>query len=194
MKFSDGEKLIILMLCEIDEILGIRGEIDPKFVESAISSDNTWGIRWKYSGIPFAPAENPAVVKEVVDFLDMWSFIEEAYEALDGEERKKVEAEAEPFGVNPQFPGFDGNHESDYLNVARFLTVDLNRFQRFSDRADLNSHSPSVPVYRRMFAVFNPMRSTFSGRPVLSVDQLIRILRERAHPERPASPRRPTPV
>ena len=71
MKISDGEKLIILMLSELYEKLGVDGEIEPDFIKSAIFSDQLWGIKWKYSGIPFEESEDRQIVKEVVDILDM---------------------------------------------------------------------------------------------------------------------------
>jgi len=74
MKFTDGEKLIILMMSEVYEKLGINGEIDPEFIKSAIFNDKLWGLRWKYSGIPFEEAEDPQIVKEVVDILDNVEF------------------------------------------------------------------------------------------------------------------------
>lgn len=59
MKLTDGEKLIILMLTEMYEKLQIEGETEPDFLRSAIFNDHLWGIRWKYSGIPFEQAEDP---------------------------------------------------------------------------------------------------------------------------------------
>jgi hypothetical protein len=43
MKLTDSEKLTLIMLCEIYEKLGIKGELDSKFVKEAIFSGNTWG-------------------------------------------------------------------------------------------------------------------------------------------------------
>jgi uncharacterized protein len=36
MQLSNGEKLILFMLTEIYQQLGVRGEVDPKFVKQAI--------------------------------------------------------------------------------------------------------------------------------------------------------------
>jgi hypothetical protein len=51
MKFSDGEKLIIVMLAEIYKAMGIKGNIDPDLVQSAISAGNLWGLRMQYPGL-----------------------------------------------------------------------------------------------------------------------------------------------
>lgn len=182
MKLTDGEKLIILMLTEMYEKLQIKGETEPDFLRSVIFNDHLWGIRWKYSGIPFEPAEDPPVVREVVDILDMWSFIEYAYEKLNDEERKQLALAAAPFGENPRFYGFDGNNESEHMSVAMFLVNQLERFQEFKGRS-FNCHHPSLDAHRRMLAVFEPLRSSLAGSS-LSVGQLERLLKERVHPSR----------
>ena len=106
MKITDGEKLILLMLSEIYEKMGIDGEIEPEFIKSAVFSDNLWSVPWKYSGIPFEDQETPEIVKKVVNILDMWSFIESSYISLSEAEKKKLEQDADPFGKDPKFNGF----------------------------------------------------------------------------------------
>lgn len=186
MKITDGEKLILLMLSELYEQREVEGEIDPDFIKSAIFSENLWGIPWKYSGIPFESQESPALVKEVVDILDMWSFIENAYEELSVEEKKKLEKDAEPFGKNPMFSGFDGNNETEHMSIARFLINDLDRFQEFKDRS-LNAHMPTLETHHRMLSVFEGIRRTLTSGS-LSIEQLTTVLRERIHPEHRNSP------
>lgn len=182
MKLTDGEKLIILMLTELYEKLQIKGQTEPDFLRSAIFNDHLWGIRWKYSGIPFEPAEDPPIVREVVDILDMWSFIEYAYAKLSEQERQQLALAAEPFGKNPQFCGFDGNNESEHMSVAMFLVNQLERFQEFKGRS-FNCHHPSLDAHRRMLAVFEPLRASLADSS-LSVDQLTKLLQERVHPSR----------
>jgi uncharacterized protein len=181
MKISDGEKLIILMLSELYDKLGVEGEIDPDFIRSAIFSDNLWGIRWKYTGIPFEEQKDPEIVKEVIDILDMWSFIEYSYEQLSKEDKLIVEEQAKPFGKDPKFPGFDGNNESEYMGTAHFIIDDLDRFESFKGR-NLNSHCPSIDGYRRMLTVFEPIRSTLAYQP-FSAENIAKILKERTHPD-----------
>ncbi len=41
-KLSDGEKVILLMLCEIQEHLEVKGETDTGLVKEAICSGNLW--------------------------------------------------------------------------------------------------------------------------------------------------------
>ena len=181
MRVSDGEKLIILMLSELYDKLEIRGEIKRIFIRSAIFSDNTWSIPWKYSGIPFENQETPEIVKEVLDILEMWSFIERSYEVLSDDEKNVVRNGADPFGDDPTFPGFDGNNEPNQMGIATFLVNDLDRFQEFKGRY-FNSHCPSIDSYRRMLPVFESTRR-MNNYNLLSVQQIIDILRERIHPE-----------
>lgn len=181
MKITDGEKLILLMLSELYEKMGVDGEIDPEFIKSAIFRDQLWGIPWKYSGIPFEDQETPEIVKEVVDILDMWSFIEYGYQELTAEEKAQLEVDADPFGKEPKFQGFDGNNETEYMSVASFIVNDLDRFEKFKGRS-MNSHMPSIESYKRMLSVFEPMRrNLISGR--LSLSSLTAILKARIHPE-----------
>jgi len=181
MKLTDGEKLITIMLSDLYEKLGIDGEIDPKFIKSAIFSENIWAIGWKYPGLPFENDSTPEIVREVSDILDMWFVIEESYAALSPKDKKLIEKEAKPFGKEPKFKGFDGNNESDYMSVANFLTDDLERFQTFKDRM-LNSHMPSVGTYCRMLNAFKPINSQSMGN-LLNATQLIAVLKEKIHPE-----------
>lgn len=181
MKLTNSEKLILIMLSEVYEKLGIddKSGIDPKFVQSAIYSGNTWGFEWKYSGVFDSSEPSPPEVNEVVNYLDMWSFIEEAFEDLGEDGKTELEDKAAPFGKNVLFPGFDGNNEPEYLGITRFLTEDLDRFTRFKGR-ELNSHTPSVATYRRMYQIFEPIRRTLLDRR-LSVDELTVILRAKRH-------------
>jgi uncharacterized protein YfbU (UPF0304 family) len=182
MKLTDGEKLILLMLSEIYEKLGVYGETDPKFVRSTILNDMLWGLTWKYSGIPFEKTENPAAVSDVVSILDMWRLIEQSYAKLPPADKKRIETDAVPFGKNVSFLGFDGNNESEYMAIARFLVEDIGTFEYFKGR-DFNSHVPSsLASYKRMYAVFEPMRRTLDNRD-LSASQIIEVLNAKLHPE-----------
>jgi len=184
MKLTNPEKLILTMLSDIYQKIGVNSGsgIDPAFVKNAIYTDNTWGLTWEYSGLLCDSEETPAIVSEVVDLLDMWDFLEEAFEDFTSVEKKALEEKVEIFGKNVKFPGFDGNNESDYMSVARFLVNDLDRFSRFKKPRDMNSHSPSVDTYRRMYQVFEPIRTKLIGRK-LDVDEMAEILMARIHPD-----------
>jgi uncharacterized protein len=178
---SDGEKLIISMLSDVHKHLEVKGENDTSFVMEAIYGGHYWGLGWKYSGLFHGHKDSKQVVSEVVDVLDMWSFIESACDKLSPKDKARVEKEAAPFGTHVRFLGFDGNNETEHLGIARFLIDELERFSSFEGR-DLNSHMPSVETYRRMLRVFEPMRSGLVGRE-LGATELIELLNEKTHPE-----------
>lgn len=181
MKISDGEKLILLMLSEVYDRLEIDGEIEPDFIRSAIFNDKAWSIPWKYVGIPFEDQETPEIVSEVLDILDMWSFIERSYSELTDNEKSFVIENAAPFGENPTFPGFDGNNETNYMSTASFIVNDLDRFEEFKGR-NFNSHCPSIDSYKRMLLVYKPLFQQLNFQP-LSAQNLVDILKERTHPD-----------
>tara|TARA_B110000211_G_C14040845_1_gene536673 strand:- start:341 stop:892 length:552 start_codon:yes stop_codon:yes gene_type:complete len=181
MKITDGEKLILLMLSELYEKVGVDGEVEPDFIRSAIFSNNTWSIPWKYVGIPFEEQETPEIVKEVLDILDMWNMIERSYGNLSQDQKDWVEKEANPFGKNPTFSGFDGNNESEYMGTASFLVNDLERFEEFKGR-NFNSHCPSIDSHNRMLSAFKPIMKNLNFQP-LSAQDIVDILKEKIHPE-----------
>ncbi len=177
MQITDAEKLILIMLCDIYEHLKIKGEIDPKFVQSAIWNDHTWALEWQYTGIFQGKGETPQIVKEVVDILEMWSTVESYYDRLSAEDKELVKKEAHPYGSEVRFPGFDGNNEGEYMSIARFLIDDLHRFTNFKGR-ELNSHMPSLEQYQRMLVVFQTLRPQIPDTP-FSATQIISLLNER---------------
>ena len=57
-----SEKLIIAMLCDVIEALGIKDSIDPAFVRAAVLDGDNWALKWQYPGMLDAE-----VVKEAPD-------------------------------------------------------------------------------------------------------------------------------
>lgn len=178
--FSDGEKLIMLMLSDVYKHLDIKGAIDPGLIEVALHGGHYWGLRWKYTGIFHDHEDNESTVSEVCDVLDMWWFLERSHEKLSKKEKDRVEKEAAPLGKDVTFRGFDGNYEGEHLGIAHFLIRTLGRFSDFQGR-DLNSHMPSIDGYRRMLTLFGPMRSSLGGGNVLGPDRIIELLNAWRH-------------
>lgn len=176
MKLSDGEKLIILMLCDMYKAMKIEGEFDPEFISKTIYDDQLWGFNWELSGIPFEKSETPPLVRETTDYLDMWRFIESGYQALAEEDKEKLAKLAAPFGSFGRFPGFDGNNEP-HFHIANYMVNLKHGFDSFKGR-DLNSHHPSVEGYRRMYEVFEKMRPNLHNRELNSTE-LMAILSAR---------------
>ena len=180
LKFSDGEKLITFMLCELFKLLKIDSEIDPSFVEDALRGGHYWGLEWKYPGIFDVQADSMETVREVLDVLDMWLYLEQSYANLSEKDRARVKEKAKPLGGDVVFPGFDGNKEIEHWVIAEFLIDKLDRFIEFGDR-DLNSHMPSIDGYRRMVQAFKAMKPNLWGINSLSTDHIIEILNARRH-------------
>ncbi|CAM3406910.1 YfbU family protein [Paracidovorax anthurii] len=172
MKLSSPERLILSMLASLHERLDIESET-AKLISEAIHTDNTWALTWALPGIVGERVEeDPKEVTDVVNYLDMWSFVEEGVKALLPEVRTELEATVQR---PTSFPGFDGNNEAEHLSIAYFLVGPLKRFQSFAGR-DLNSHYPTLHRYAAMYAVFEPMRQHLGLRRPLIREELTRIL------------------
>ena len=167
MNLSDGEKLILSMLCDIYQHLEIKGDIDPSFVRDALIGGHYWAIKEEYRGLLNIEADCPDIVDEVFDILAMWSVLEKSYEQLSDQEKETIKTEA-------KFPGFDGNIEGPYLAAAEFIVEKMGRFRDFRDRS-LNSHFPSLPRHRPMVKALQEMRPHLDGNP-LNREQMIAIL------------------
>jgi uncharacterized protein YfbU (UPF0304 family) len=185
--FSDGERVLILMMRDIYKRLKTHdddetAEIDADFLAEVIYGGHYWAPKWEMAGLFHDEEDDPIDVHFVGDVLEMWSFIENAYDRLGEKAKARIETEAEPFGKDVHFRGFDGNNESSLLGIANFLIKKMGRFEEFKGR-DLNSHFPSVDMHKRMLAVFTPMEKKLVGRG-LSADQIIELMQARAYLER----------
>lgn len=177
--FSDGEKALMLMMKDIYKHLQVEGEMDPNFFAKVIYGGHYWAPKWELTGLFHDHVDDPRELTHVVNILDTWTFIEEAYEKLSTSEKKQI-ADAVPHN-NVTFTGFDGNNESGQLNIAQFLIVEMNRFSRFQGR-DLNSHYPAYAGYCRMANLFKTIRPTLIGHG-LNVSQLIAIFKAKQYTE-----------
>ena len=174
MEFSDGEKLILIMLSDLQQAQGIKESVNPELIKAAIYYDCLWGLSWEYPGIPFKDCATPAIVTWVTDILQMWTVIETSYAKLSTEEKQRVEREAHPFGADPRFSGFEAESEAEELKTLTFLVNYLNRFLNFKGR-DFTSSIPLSGRYRRMHEVYQPMLPGLRKNR-LSADQITKIL------------------
>ena len=70
MKLTNAEKLILLMLSDIYEKLGLDG-ININLLRSAIYTENTWALDWEMPGVVGSDSEPlPTHVREVVAGVD----------------------------------------------------------------------------------------------------------------------------
>jgi uncharacterized protein len=173
---TDGEKLIAVMLAETIKGLKLNVDTNVSLVERAISGGHYWALGWEMPGIFHGHVDGQRDVRFVVDVLDMWSFLEEAFEKLNESERARLVEAVGRSAEHVVFPGFDGNNETELLSIARFLITDLQRFVRFRDgHRDLNSHYPTIESYRGMLQIFETIRKNLVGRS-MSVDELSAVL------------------
>ena len=174
--FTDGEKLLFMVLRDMSKQLGIKsGDTDLDFVASAIYGGHSWAPMWDMGGLFHDHEDEAADVRLVVDVLDMWNFVEEGFTKLSKKEKGQLATEVGPWAKEVEFAGFDGNNEATLRNIARFFVDDMGRFSRFKGR-DLNSHSPSLASHRRMLGVFKPIRASLVG-VSLSLEQIAKILK-----------------
>ena len=174
--FSDGEKMLMLMMGDLFKAMKIKNsEMNPEFLAKVIYGGHYWAPKWDIQGVFHDHVDDPRDVTHVVDVLDMWSFIEEAYERLNPAQKKTLTEDVGPWLTDVKFSGFDGNNESSQMSIARFLVEEMNRFSRFKGR-DMNSHSETYDRYRSMVVLFEPMRASLVGGG-LSLQQLVTLLK-----------------
>lgn len=175
---TDGEKLLFMILRDMCKQLNLKkGETDLELMASVIYGGHYWAPRWEMSGLFHDHQDKESDVRSVVNVLDMWSFIESGYAKLGKKEKDQIAADVGPLGRSVQFIGFDGNNESELMSISMFLIDDMRRFSEFKGR-DMNSHLPMAAAYRKMYAVFEPMRASLVG-VSLSVAQITAILQAR---------------
>lgn len=174
-----SEKMIVSLLCELYKGMKIKGEFDPEFIQSAVRGGHYWALKWAYQGLLHGEYDDEQTLSEVVNILDMWNFIESSYARMPKKDKDYIKTNAKSEAV--KFVGFDGNNESKHRSIARFLVEKMGRFSEFKDRGDLDSHYPTLGIYRRMLSVFTPIRAKLVGRD-LNATEMVEVLNERIHP------------
>jgi uncharacterized protein len=176
MNVSDGERLIIMMLCDLYTTLNVKGDVDPELVRSSILGGSR---RWLADKIASDDGSSNGPAGEVRQILEMWSAIERGYKRLSVDEKDQVEAEAGPLGRGVRFSGFDDDTEHEYRDAARHLIEDLNSFDRFQGR-NLSAHMPTLDGYRRMLRLF-AMMGPVTADVKLTVRQIISLANAEKH-------------
>ena len=166
MQVSEGERLILVMLCDIHKALKIRGAIDPDALSASVLNGKS-GV----GEIAGLCASQESVASEVDEILAMWAAIERGYKRLTVDEKREVEAGAGPLGRGVRFSGFDAESENRHREAARTLIEQTEKFERFQGR-NLDAHMPCLAGYRRMLRIFGPMRGSAPD-PRLGVEQII---------------------
>ncbi len=175
--FSDGEKVLILMLRDFMNAAKVKGDVDANLLAEAIYGGHYWAPVWEMDGVFGARADAYPNVREVANVLDMWAFIERGWAKLSKKDKAQLKADADLFGDTVTFPGFDGNNEGEHFSITKMLVEKMGRWTTFQGR-ELNSHSEVLDGYRKMVDVFEPMRKTLHGTE-LSLAQLTELLKAR---------------
>jgi len=182
MQLSDGEKLILLMLCEVQEHLELKGGTNTGLIKEAIYSGNLWGLEWGMPGV-FHRSETPDhIVTETVEVLVMWQRLEESFNHLSHVDKDWLDNNSW-LGKDVKFRGFDGNDatEVQYISASHFLVEQLDRFGGFKGR-DFNAHMPTLDAYRRMLPIFDRILHQVSNRD-FSAAQIKEVLDAYRHPD-----------
>ena len=172
MNLTDGEKLILVMLCDIQKSLNVKGSLDIEALRSSLLAELK-DFAPGSNGAQGATPDRESIAREVSEILDMWSVIERGYKRLTVDEKREVEAGAGPLGRGVRFSGFDGDTEGEYRALAHFLIEEAGQFERFQGR-NLEAHMPALAGYRRMLRLYGPMRPAGSD-PRLGVYQIIAL-------------------
>lgn len=173
LNFTNEQRFIIALLCDLYKEPSKR-ELDPNLVATAIYGGHDWALTWQYSGIFPGEPDSRNHVSFVTDTLDMWSHIEHGYSKLSPEDKEKVKAAVPYLGEEPQFTGFDGNNEAEFMSIAWMMVDQMGRFSNFKGRS-FNSHMPKVARYRDMLAVWPDVRATLH-KVDMTADQLVQLL------------------
>jgi uncharacterized protein YfbU (UPF0304 family) len=92
--------------------------------------------------------------REVLDILDMYRALSISVESMKENGNKEYE------NKKIQFPGFDGNYESNQLVYAKFFMHKMGRFEELQhpgEYPDYNTHSSTLHSYRKMLAYWLPL-------------------------------------
>lgn len=106
--------------------------------------------------------------KKVLDILDMYRAITFSYRKLED----KGELESHSYF---KFRGFDGNYETKLMAYARYLMIDLDRYQelRYDQLSpELNSHTKMMSKYENMLSEWEKCKD----KHFLSQDEIELIL------------------
>jgi uncharacterized protein YfbU (UPF0304 family) len=161
MKLTEGEKLILLMLCEIHEHLKISDKTDAKLIREALRTGNLWGLDRDYRPVPEV---DPKVAHETLEILAMWERLEESFARLSPSDKKWFEEHASGFQNGVEFPGFSGNFDSEQLMAARFYIDVLENFEHFKDRQLSRYPVSTMPAYRRMVPSYKRILATVTNK------------------------------
>ena len=172
---TSGEKVIILMLCELFRHLKVDDHaLNLKLIEEAALGGHYWALEWELSHI-FGKGISGNVAEEVGQILDMWRVIGYSYQGLSAEDRDDLEKNAGVTKHSSEFDGFDLNTEVEHYSVARVIFEVLGRFSDLKER-EFNSHRPTLERHRAMLTAYRAMNETRELSKPLTREQVRELL------------------
>ncbi|EJD6377281.1 YfbU family protein [Providencia rettgeri] len=169
------DKLNTLMLCDIIEHLKINTELDAELIRYAITSGNDWILNSEYGSLLNIDAVKKEEVDYVVNILNMYRGLSAALKKFSIDVKKKLISNyrLKIIDCDIQIPGFDGNNESQYINIVEgFLKTD-----RFSEQKEpiANTHSNTTAHYRAMLSEYEKLNAPMR-RFEITEDEFINII------------------
>jgi uncharacterized protein YfbU (UPF0304 family) len=174
--FTHGERIIAAMLADIGQHLKVKGNVDFAEIESAIGHYQEWSIAQTHSHIVPDGFEMPPHVRETHDILNMWRVLDDAIAALTPADRTKL-GSLPGVPAQPGFSGFDANNE-DHYHAAKYMIDNMGLYPERKGKP-LNSHSPTIGMYRRMYAAYRKVmdRKAFgAGWTAADVEEVLRAV------------------
>ena len=166
-KLTDTERLILANQYEI--LAALKDDDSYARLAEQLRDGHEWlysqSFDWLSSNLSSDKAEH------VLAILGIYSDLRDSYNEL-----------SDKSGIEPhqvEFPGFDGNNESDLLAFSRALR-DSDRFVDTVPERGKNSHSPTTDLYRRIIAKYREL-----GEPRYPLDKqtILAILDAQIHPD-----------
>lgn len=174
--FRPAESLLVTMMAQVCTALRLKS-MNYGLIADALLDGQLWALDILVPGLsdPAASSSDHVFVSSV---MQMWWDVENRIDRLNKQDRAALAKKEPVFGAKPLFRGFDGNNETNYFGIAKFLVDKLGRFKEFAGR-DLNSHAPMAETYRRMKRVYD--EHIDNHRDLGAVDSLAAILGAQAH-------------
>lgn len=175
MNFTDEQRLIVIMLADLQKALKIQGEVSADLVLTAAVNRQEFAIGYEYAHL-FADDEVPPDFHFVVNVLDMWSMLEDGINNLDVNEKSVLEVIAGEAAPRASFTGFDGNREGTLRSYTKMLVETLGNFSQFSGRT-FNSHTKRREKYERMLLAFASIRDDLPGDRYMTASEIGEVLK-----------------
>ena len=127
------------------------------------------GYEYEYENITqlIYPPMSVEECQNVWDILEMYEYLQQGYDSLDGNEKKEIGEE------KIVFRGFDANNQSEQFAYVHFIINKKERYNHLRRNGSLNSLNPrSLTLYRSMLNEW----SKSADKKNLSEEDILRIV------------------